>query len=249
MAEHAARLADAGGLVEGVADGQRMQHGATVSHGMAAGGRQHAGDLGVGHHAVAKFDVGDETLAAETAARERHHHRLKLQAGRALGEIDGLAHHLFGFHQVDHGARLHAVRRDVRKAHDAYAVAAPAQHVARRLRFQPRDHADDLAGADVEGGHRGGTARRHRLHLGREAEAEHGHAASAFAPRGKHGLSLPRPERGRVGERVLQPANDPHPALRADLTLSGGGDKRISGRAFDITPRLPCRASSPSRRP
>ena len=41
-AEHAARLADAGGGVERIADRQRMQHGAAVAHRMAAGRGQHA---------------------------------------------------------------------------------------------------------------------------------------------------------------------------------------------------------------
>ena len=63
------------------------------------------------------------------------------------------------------------------EAEHAHAVAAPAQHVLRRLRLEPRDHAGDLAGADVEAGDYRCAARRHRFHLGREAEAQHGHAS------------------------------------------------------------------------
>ena len=176
-AEHAARLADAGGGIERIADRQRMQHGAAVAHRMAAGRRQHAGDLAVGDHAVGELDVGDEALAAEAAAGQRHHHGFKLHAGHALGDVDGLADHLLGLGQIDHGAGLHAARRGMGEAEHAHAVAAPAQHVLRRLRLEPRDHADDLAGADIEGGDHGGAPRRHRLHLGREAEAQHGHAS------------------------------------------------------------------------
>src|ERR1700693_1231533 len=48
--------------------------------------------------------------------------------------------------------------------------AAAAEHVLWRLRLEPRNHADDLAGADIETGDHGGALGRHRLHLGRKAE-------------------------------------------------------------------------------
>ena len=177
VAEHAARIADAGGGIERVADGQRMQHGAPAAHRMATGGRQHARDLGFGDGAAGKIDVGDEAFAAGATAGERDHNGFDLQAGRAFGDVDGLADHLLRLDQIDDRAGLHAARRGVGEADDAHAVAAPAQHVLWPLRLQPRDHADDLAGADVEAGDHDRAARRHRFHLGREGEAQHGHAS------------------------------------------------------------------------
>ena len=45
--QHAARIADAGGVVERVADRQRMQHGAAGARRMAAAGGEHARDVAV----------------------------------------------------------------------------------------------------------------------------------------------------------------------------------------------------------
>ena len=42
--------------VERIADRQRMQHGAPVAHRMAAGRRQHAADIGLGHGAAGEID-------------------------------------------------------------------------------------------------------------------------------------------------------------------------------------------------
>ena len=102
-----------------------------------------------------KIDIGDEALAAEAAAGQRHHDGFELHAGHAFGDVDGLADHLLGLYQIDDGAGLHAAGRGMGEAEHAHAVAAPAQHVLRRLRLEPRDHADDLAGADIERGDHG----------------------------------------------------------------------------------------------
>ena len=149
-AQHAARLANAADGVERVADRQRMQHGAPVAHRMAARRRQHAADVAVGNGAAGEFNIGDKTFAAEPAAGERHHHGFELNLGHVLGDIDGLAHRLLDLDQVDHAAGFHAARRGVGEAQNAHTVRAPAQHVLRRLRLEPRDEAGDLAGADVE---------------------------------------------------------------------------------------------------
>src|SRR6185437_66245 len=66
----------------------------------------------------------------------------------------------------------------VGETEDAHAVAAPAQHVLRHLRLEPRDQTGDLAGTDIETGDDRRAARRNRLHLGRKAEAQHGHASA-----------------------------------------------------------------------
>ena len=228
LAEHAARLANAGDGVQRVADRQRMQHGAPVAHRMAAGRRQHAADVAIGHRAAGKFDVGDEALAAETAAGQRNHDGFELHLGLAFGDIDGLAHHFLDLDQVDHAAGLHAARRGMGEAEHVHAVAAPAQHVLRRLRLEPRDHAGDLAGADIETGDHGGAPRRNRLHLGREAEAQHGHASLPFflaflsllgrlerlVARRRGGIGLPH------GDAVGKPQIDLHDVARQQLLVA-----------------------------
>ena len=47
-------------------------------------------------------------------------------------------------------AALHALRLGMADAEHLDRMGAARQHVLRRARLQPRDHADDLAGADVE---------------------------------------------------------------------------------------------------
>ena len=66
---------------------------------------QHARNLAVAHDPAGKLDIGDEALAAEAAAGQRYHHGFKLHAGHAFGDVDGLAGHLLGLHQIDHGSR------------------------------------------------------------------------------------------------------------------------------------------------
>ena len=76
-----------------------------------------------------------------------------------------MAHRLLGLRQIDHRAGLHAARLGMTDAEHLDAVAAPPQHILRPLRLEPGDQADDLAGADIEGGDDRRAARRNRLHL------------------------------------------------------------------------------------
>ena len=59
-------------------------------------------------------------------------------------------------------------------------MAAAAQGFVRRARLQPRDHAGDLAGADVERSHQRGALLRHRTRLRRLLGIEAGHASPTF---------------------------------------------------------------------
>ena len=70
----------------------------------------------------------------------------------ALGEVGALAHRGFRLGEIDHGAGLHAARERVAEADDVDGMGAPAQHVLRSARLEPRDQAGDLAGADIERG-------------------------------------------------------------------------------------------------
>ena len=90
-----------------------------------------------------------------------------------------MADRLLGLGQIDDGAAFHAAGLGVADTEYLDAVAAPAQHLLRRLRLEAGDQAHDLAGADVEGRHDRRTPRRDRLHLGREAVAE-AHALPPF---------------------------------------------------------------------
>src|SRR5487761_2336583 len=157
-----------------------MQHGAAVAYRMAASRRQHAADVAIGHRAAGEVDGSDETLAAEAAAGKRYHHGFELHLGLAFGDVDGLADHLLDLDQVDYAAGFHTAGRGMGKSENAHAVRAPPQHVLRRLRLEPGDQAGDLAGADIEAGHHRGAPRRNRLHLGCDAEAQHGHASLPF---------------------------------------------------------------------
>ena len=59
-------------------------------------------------------------------------------------------------------------------------MAASAQGVAGRARLEPRDHAGDLAGADVEGGHERSAILRHRARLRRLVARQAAHASPTF---------------------------------------------------------------------
>src|ERR1700738_3259174 len=59
-------------------------------------------------------------------------------------------------------------------------MAAPAQGLVGRARLQPRDHAGNLAGADIERGHERGALLRHRARLRRLIAVQAGHASPAF---------------------------------------------------------------------
>src|SRR3954464_4302455 len=91
-----------------------------------------------------------------------------------------MAYRLLAFPEIDHRAGLDAARLDLAVADQFHGMAAAAQRVVRRAWFQPRDHAGDLAGADVERGHQRGALLRHRTRLRRLFALEAAHALPAF---------------------------------------------------------------------
>ena len=121
-----------------------------------------------------------EQLARGAAGGDRQHDRVHMHAGGALGGVDRVAQHFLGRRDVDHGAGLHALRLGVADAEHLDRMGAARQHVLRRARLQPRDHADDLAGADVERAHDRGAPARDRLHLRGKAVREIAHASPPF---------------------------------------------------------------------
>ena len=119
-----------------------------------------------------------DQLALEPAARDRQQHGFDPDLGHAFGERHRLPHRLLAFGEIDDGPGLDAARLDLAIAHQLDGVAAPAQRIARRTRFQPRDHACDLAGPDVERSDQRGAPARYRARLGCQVSVEDGHAAS-----------------------------------------------------------------------
>src|SRR5262249_6513367 len=112
------------------------------------------------------------------------------------GDRRGLANSLFGFRQVDHGAGLHAARHNMARSDDLDRVRAPPQDVLGRLRFEPRDQAHDLAGADIKRTDERGSQWRQRPRLWGLAELEgDAHALPPFLAGGFLSLSLTTSER------------------------------------------------------
>src|ERR1700736_3891698 len=116
----------------------------------------------------------------QTATRYREQHGLNPDLGHALGQRDRMTHRLLAFGEVDHRAGLHATRLDLAVSDQLDGVGTAAQGVARRARPEPRDHAGDLAGADIERRHQRGALLRHRARLRRLIAIEAGHASPAF---------------------------------------------------------------------
>src|ERR1700736_4485599 len=116
----------------------------------------------------------------QTATRYREQHGLNPDLGHALGQRDRMTHRLLAFGEVDHRAGLHATRLDLAVSDQLDGVGTAAQGVARRARPEPRDHAGDLAGADIERRHQRGALLRHRAGLRRLIAIEAGHASPAF---------------------------------------------------------------------
>src|ERR1700688_1592149 len=116
----------------------------------------------------------------QPATRYREQHGLNSDLGHALGQRDGMTHRLLAFGEVDHRAGLHAARLDLAVSDQLDGVGTAAQGVARRARPQPRDHAGDLTGADIERRHQRGALLRHRARLRRLIAIKAGHASPAF---------------------------------------------------------------------
>ena len=158
--EHAARISDAGHLVERIANRQRMEHRPPGAHRVLAAGGEHTRDIAVGHGLARHIDGRGHEIARRLAGRERDHDRLELQVCGALREIERLAKRLLGLDKIDHRPRLHAARQGMTKADHLDRVRAPAQRVLRCVRPQPRDQAGDLASSHIERRNHGGALGR-----------------------------------------------------------------------------------------
>src|SRR5689334_18103173 len=108
----------------------------------------------------------------------RRHTRWNCDWSSDVCSSDLMAHRLLAFGEVDDGAGLDAARLDLAVADQFHRVGAAAQRLVRRRRLQPRDHAGDLAGADVETSDQTGALVRHLAGLRRLGAIKTGHAAS-----------------------------------------------------------------------
>src|SRR3984893_9651439 len=158
----------------------------------------------------------------QPATRYREQHGLNPNLGHALGQRDRMTHRLLAFGEVDHRAGLHAARLDLAVADQLDGVGTAAQGVARRARPQPRDHARDLAGADIERRHQRGALLRHRARLRRLIALEAGHASPAFF----FGfLSLNR------SSRALAASSDNCTVSRSGSRMSTAAESRENSRS------------------
>ena len=80
--QHAARVADAAGVVEHIADRQRVQHGASGAHRMAAAGGEHAVDVAFADRGAGDLDRGRDQLAGRAPGGHRDDHRVRAASGR-----------------------------------------------------------------------------------------------------------------------------------------------------------------------
>ncbi len=116
----------------------------------------------------------------QPARRDRQQNRLDPDLGHPLGQSHRVPDRLFAFGEIHHRAGLDAARLDLAVADQLDGMASAAQSLARRARLQPRDHAGNLAGADIERRHQRGALLRHRARLRRLIAVKAGHASPAF---------------------------------------------------------------------
>src|SRR6185312_7161184 len=110
----------------------------------------------------------------------RQQYRLDANLGHALGQRYRLTHRLLAFGEIDHRTGLDAARLDLAVADQFHRMGSAAQRLARRRRLQPRDHAGDLAGADIERRHQRGALVVDGPCLRGLVAIEAGHASPAF---------------------------------------------------------------------
>ena len=127
-----------------------MQHGPALTRHGGAGGFEHAVDIVVRHGLAADRHLGAVVLRRQAAARDVDDDGSDLDAGHALGRVDGETDRVLRLFHVHHGAALDAARALVADAEDAAPVGAAGQGVGSLGRVQLGDQAGDLGRADVE---------------------------------------------------------------------------------------------------
>ena len=91
LRQHAAGLAHPPHVVEGIAEGERMQHHAAVAHGMPAAGRQQPRNVAIADGGARDIDRGGEAFAAKPSGGDRNRNRFQMHPGGLLSHPDGVA--------------------------------------------------------------------------------------------------------------------------------------------------------------
>ena len=141
-AAHARGIADAFLIVDHVFLGEDVEDLTVGRNRHRLGGVDHAPDVFLLDHAVARGDRDDAARvdALDVGSRDAHAGLLDLDPGHELGLFDHLLDRFDGGVEVDDNPLAHALRFGVRGAHHVEAA------VVHRL----RDDRADLVGADVE---------------------------------------------------------------------------------------------------
>ena len=197
---------------------------------------------------VAGLDIGTSKIACLIA-------RLEPQAPQDVLRRRSHGVHILGFaHTAASGMKaggvvdLVEVEAMVRQAIDIAEIMAKVQLESVVVSLSGGRLGSERFIADIETGHHGRAPRRHRFHLGREAEAQHGHASPPCAIAGPARLAFSSPLWGRDregGKRQkprmrLTPLPNPPP--------QGGREQTV--HAARLMPRLRFSFSySPSRLP
>ena len=176
VADHALRIAHVLGRVEPEGGRKRMQD-CPPGLGIHRGGSfEHVVDVVFGDGLAAQLRIRAVAARSEPPAGHVDDDAADLDAGHALGRVDGQAHGMLRRMKIDHRAALDAVRALMADAEHLAAVGSPAQRLGRLHRRQARDQAHDLGSADVEHRENGALARRDLTHARSERFQAHGWA-------------------------------------------------------------------------
>ena len=176
VADHALRIAHVLGRVEPEGGRKRVQDcppGLGVHRGRSF---EHVVDVVFGDGLAAQLRIRAVAARSKAPAGHVDDDAADLDAGHALGRVDGQAYGMLRRMKIDDRAALDAVRALMADAEHLAAVGATAQSLGRLHRRQARDQAHDLGSADVEHRENGALARRDLTHARSERFQAHGWA-------------------------------------------------------------------------
>ena len=148
-----------------------MQHGPAFADGVHTRSIEHTSDVAAFHRRAGNANRGCEGFAAEPPAGDRENDGRDLDLRRALGLIDRAADGFLRRFDIDHSAGLDAMRAGMAEPAHLDRMRAVARHIAAALCPELRDHAGDLARADVQRGNDRRALATQRLHAGRDHDA------------------------------------------------------------------------------
>jgi hypothetical protein len=111
---------------------------------------KHSLDILVGRHLAAYRNRRSKKFARHPTGRDREHNRLDMQSRHAFGRIHGLPHRPFRLAKIYDSASLDAAGPGMPDAKNLNTMGAARQHLSGRAGLESRDHASNLAGANIE---------------------------------------------------------------------------------------------------